>query len=225
MTEKYAPELHPLYFAVKWNQAWREAFDHTETPAVSAGFGVVQLVAYLDANLAYAAQQDELPFADFAREASRCRDHLERVLHDGEQIETGAPCMDCRVPLRRQWAAFEAADGWYCPRCRQESTEDQYHFAVKADYIKNATELNADDMAVRTEVPASTVRRWAHVRRTQRKGEKPVEHPPIIKPTGRINDRKVYAVADVEYVRDNGGEALRDTDNAPAVRRAGSVVA
>lgn len=201
MTEKYAPELHPLYFAVKWNQAWREAFDHTETPAVSAGFGVVQLVAYLDANLAYAAQQDELPFADFAREASACRNHLERVLHDGEQVETGAPCLKCKRPVEK----ITERDGrliYRCQRCREDLSEAGYTMAVRAEHIERADMLTVDDMAIRTGVLAPTIRRWANVRRIDG-----VEHLPLFRSCG-TNGRKVkiYRVAEVERVRDSGGD-------------------
>lgn len=178
---------------------------------------------YLGRNLHYLAADIEFDFGDLAVALEDCRSHLENVLHDGEQVERGAPCMKCHQTLVLVRDVGE--DRWTCTRCRQDSSEAQYRFAVKAEYIERADNLNADDMAIRTKVPASTIRRWSHVLRTQAKGEEPVEHPPIIKATGRINDRKVYAVADVEFVRDNGAERLRDTEDAPAARSSRSVVA
>lgn len=214
----YDPEsrmggMQPLWILGKYDLLVTEHLGHKRR---TGKITIPRAASYLGRNLTWLAADLEFDFVDMATDLEECRQHLERVVHDGEQVETGAPCMTCRIPLRL--VRGEREDRWTCPRCRQESTEEQYRFALRADFIENATDLNADDMAVRTEVPASTIRRWAHVRRTQRKGEKPIDHPPIIKPTGRVNERKVYAVVDVEFVRDNGGEALRDSPDAPAAR-------
>lgn len=174
-------EHHPLTFAWWWNECWREAFDHTETPAVSAGFGVVQLVTYLDANLAYAAQQDELPFADFAREASACRNHLERVLHDGEQVETGAPCMElredgeqCGTRLLRVYEGGEMPwshkdgsraraieDGWTCRRCHDWRSEKDYGLNLADEHLNRAQWLTAEEAGIKFNISPGTVRSLA----------------------------------------------------------------
>lgn len=194
-------EHHPLTFAWWWNECWREAFDHDETPAVSDDYGVRELVGYLDRNLTYAAEQPHLPFEDFARDAAACRRHLEQVLHDGEQIETGAPCMTCR----RRLARITEKDGcvvYRCEHCRTDLSEDRYKLAVKDEHIKRAEMLTADDMATRTRVSASTIRRWANLRRIDG-----IEYEPLIRSCGRNGQsRKVYRVVDVERIRDNGGD-------------------
>jgi hypothetical protein len=76
--------------------------------------------------------------------------HLERVLHDGEQVDEGVPCLKCHRPLTRVWAYGGGEDGWECKHCRERSTEAQYRFAVKADYIAAAEWLTDVDMTVRT---------------------------------------------------------------------------
>lgn len=183
-------EHHPLTFAWWWNECWREAFDHDETPAVSRWIeergqlvyvDAVYLVAYLDRNLAYAAEQVDLAFEDFARDAAACRRHLERVLHDGDQVETGAPCMTCRVPL--QLVRTKSEDRWTCPRCHQESSDAQYRFAVQHLHRENAAWLTDREMELRTGVRAGTVREWARREVVGRR---------------RDSGRTVYAVADVE---------------------------
>jgi hypothetical protein len=113
--------------------AYREAFDHDEP------LGRVDLgdeLGYLGRNLTYMGGFEWVPFEDFAADLRRCVAHLEAVLHDGEQVDRGVGCMTCRQPLTRVWGDGTRKDGWECKRCREFSTEDQYRFAVKADYIK-----------------------------------------------------------------------------------------
>lgn len=196
-------ELHPLLVLGTWMEAYIEAFDHSDPARIT----VVSAASYLDRNLVYMSTFADVPFEDFARNLRQCRTHMERVLHDGEQVETGAPCMTCRVPLRL--VRTEGEDHWSCPKCRQESNDDQYRFAIKADFIENSPELNADDMAVRVGISSSTIRKWANVMRVQVKGEEAEELPAILKPSGRVGGRKVYRVEDVEEIIDNGGDGRR----------------
>lgn len=214
-------ELHPLIVLGTWAEAYIEAFDHDEPARIT----VDGAASYLDRNLSYASAEDDIAFEDFARDLRSCRVHIERVLHDGEQIEQGAPCLNCET-VRLELVRTDGEDRWRCPRCRLSSNDAQYRFAVKQAFIQRSPELNADDMAIRTGVPASTIRRWTHTKRDQAEGKDPVEHPPIVAASGRVSDRKVYLVADVEFVRDNGGERLRDSWLAPAclpTQRGGSV--
>jgi hypothetical protein len=148
-------ELHPLLVLGTWAEAYVEAFDHDEPGRIT----VDGAASYLDRNLAYAGAEPDVPFEDFARDLRSCRVHIERVLHDGEQRETGAPCMTCRVPL--ELVRGEREDRWRCPRCKQESTDAQYRFAVMALYRENAEWLSAGEMAIRTGVKAGTVHVWA----------------------------------------------------------------
>jgi hypothetical protein len=120
-----------------------------------------ELVDYLDRRLGRIAHDVGQDFGQFRREVSRCKAHLEAVLHDGEQVDTGAPCMTCNVPLQRVWGVDSERDGWRCPKCKQTSTEDQYRFAVKHLHREEATELTDHDMEIRTGVRAGTVRVWA----------------------------------------------------------------
>ncbi|MCL2611960.1 MAG: hypothetical protein FWD95_01870 [Nocardioidaceae bacterium] len=202
-------ERHPLLVLGGWWQAYAEALDHTEPGRIT----VSDAREYLDRHLYAVAQLPDVPFADLARDLAGCRRHLERVLHDGEQVETGAPCMTCRVPLRLvrggqrparrsesglsrtrgshpgsyanvipNGAQNGADDFWYCPRCRETSTEDQYRFAVAHLHRESAEWLTAQEMEIRTGVKLGTVRVWA-TRGLVRKR--------------RDSERTVFAVADV----------------------------
>lgn len=196
-------ELHPEWVLGRFDLLVTEHLGHTRTTRVT----VASAADYLGRNLHYLAADLEFDFPDMASDLADCRAHLDRVLHDGEQVETGAPCMTCRVPLRL--VRGERDDRWSCPRCRQESSEDQYRFALKQDFIENADELNVDDMAVRVGLASSTLRRWAGSLRVQRAGEKPADLPPILEPAGVVAGRKVYAVADVLAIKDGGGDTRR----------------
>lgn len=202
-------ELHPLLVCGTWMEAYIEAFEHPE-PAGRITIGAA--TSYLDRNLSYASTFADVPFEDFARNLRQCQTHMERVLHDGEQVETGAPCMKCEgdeVVVRLELVRGEREDRWQCPRCKRQSNEAQYELAVRQTFIERSPELNADDMAIRIEVASSTIRRWSHVLRTQAAGEDPVEHPPILNSVGVVNGRKVYLVADAEAIRDSGGDQRR----------------
>ena len=92
-------------------------------------------------------------------------------------------------------------DGWACPACAAEFSPRDYERAARARWILLADELPLREMADRTGVAYSTLRRWASTTKTQRRGEKPVTHPPKIRPAYTGGDgRKVYRVAEVEEV-------------------------
>lgn len=204
-------EHHPLLVLGTWMEAYVEAFDHDEPERIT----VAGSASYLDRNLSYAATEPDIPFEDFARDLRVCQAHIERVLHDGPQIEQGAPCLSCE-DVRLELVRSSGEDCWRCPRCHQSSNDAQYRFAVRAAFIAKSPELNVDDMAIRTGIGTSTIRRWTHVKRDQKDGEDVIELPAIIKSVGRVNDRKVYLVADVEFVAKNGAERLRGTWLAPS---------
>lgn len=185
-------ELHPLTVLGTWEMVWRDFLEHESDAKVT----VEESAAYLDRNLAYMAGQDDVPFDDFARDVRRCRGHLEDVLHDGEQRDTGAPCMTCGVALERTWGKDDKGDGWACPRCRQTSTEEQYRFAVMHLHRAEAEWLTDRDMEIRTGVKAGTVRSWARDRQDG-------TAPDVRK--RRDSGRTLYAVADVLVTaRDKG---------------------
>lgn len=183
-------ELHPLFVLGTWDMCWRAELEHDETEVVTLDAAT----NYLDLQMTYMAGYEHSPFEDFARDLRRCRAHLEAVLHDGEQREDGAPCMQCAAALRKCWAGREMpwstrerpelahADGWACPRCRRWHTEDQYRFAVAHLHREEADWLTDRDMELRTGVKAGTVRVWANRGEVQRR---------------RDSARTVYLVADV----------------------------
>lgn len=196
-------EQHPLWVLGWFDMIVTEHQGHSRTQRIT----VTSAANYLDRNLHFLAADIEFDFPDMANTIADCRTHLEQVLRDGEQRETGAPCMTCRIPL--ELVRGEHEDRWRCPRCKEQSTEDQYRFALRLDFIENAAALNVDDMAVRIGVASSTIRKWANVVRTQEPGEEPVEHPALLAQSGIVNGRKVYLVADAELIRDNGGDQRR----------------
>lgn len=149
-------DSHPLLVLGTWDMIWRDALDHDEP---TERLTVVTAAAYLDVQLTYMADFPHVPFEDFVRDLRACVSHLEGVLHDGEQVETGAPCMTCRVPLRL--VRGESADHWVCPRCHQQSTEAQYRYAVMHLHRQEAEWLTDREMELRTGVKAGTVREWA----------------------------------------------------------------
>lgn len=171
-------ELHPLFVLGGWEMVWRDALeqDDAERPTFA------QVVDYLDRTMAIMGGHEFVPFEDFARDLRACAGRLEAVLHDGEQVDRGAPCMACGTTLVRTWGKDAAHDGWKCPRCRQTSTEDQYRFAVAHLHREEATHLTDRDMEIRTGVKAGTVRSWARKGLVDRR---------------RDAGRTVYAVDDV----------------------------
>lgn len=148
-------ELHPLLVLGTWQAAYLEAFDHPEPETRVTISGAA---SYLERNLSYASVFEDVPFEDFARDLRQCRAHMERVLHDGEQVETGAPCMTCRVPLRLI-RTDGPEDRWQCPRCREESTDAQYRFAVQHLHREHADWLTASEVEVLCGIRPATLRK------------------------------------------------------------------
>lgn len=188
-------ELHPLLVLGTWMEAYLEAFDHGDPSRIT----VASAASYLDRNLVYASTFADVPFEDFAKNLRDCRTHMERVLHDGEQVETGAPCMTCQRPLRRVFAGdelpWEHRDGskpranedvWACGRCREWRGEKDYRLNVADLHRDNAEWLTDREMELRTGIKAATVRSWG-------REDGPVQRR-------RDSGRTVYAVVDVERV-------------------------
>jgi hypothetical protein len=173
-------ELHPLFVLGSWDAVWRDALEHDEP---TERLTITTAVDYLDRTMGYMSGYEHVPFEDYAKDLRQCRTHMESVLHDGEQVDRGAPCMTCSVPLERVWGDDKRADGWKCPRCHQTSTEDQYRFAVAHLHREEATHLTDRDIEIRTGVKAGTVRVWANRGDVERK---------------RDAGRTLYAVADVQ---------------------------
>lgn len=170
-------EQHPLFVLGTWDMTWRDALEHDEP---TERLTIATATDYLDRQMTYMAGYEHAPFEDFARDLRRCRSHIESVLHDGEQRDTGAPCLTCDVPQVREWGKLAAADGWRCPKCKTFSDEAQYRLAVKAEHMAQAEWLTAADCAewlieeadamddVQA-VTAGTIRSWATKNRVRKR--------------------------------------------------------
>lgn len=197
-------ERHPLLVLGTWQQAYAEAFEHVDPSRIT----VSGAASYLDRNLTYAGAEEDVEFNQFAREVSACRTYMERVLHDGEQIETGAPCMTCSKPLLRVYSGAELPwthrdhshplapdDGWACRSCREWRSEQDYRLNVADLHRDNAEWLTDQEMQVRTGIRAGTVREWARSR----------DDRDALVSKRRDSGRVVYLVADVERVAGEKG--------------------
>lgn len=183
-------ERHPNVVLLGWQMVYRDALEHSEP----ADAELATAIGYLDMNLGYMAGYADVPFEDFAKDIRGCAGHLEAVLHDGEQIDRGAPCMTCRHELRRIWKGDRLPwssdehpekareDGWVCTRCRRWHNDQQYRLAVAQLHNAAAEWLTDRDMEQRTGVKAGTVRVWALRGEVARR---------------RDSGRTLYAVAEV----------------------------
>lgn len=192
-------EAHPLWVLGTWDLLVSEHYDHdARTERVT----IPDAAGYLARNLTSLAQDGDFPFPELAKELRTCRGHLEDVTAEGERVDKGAPCLTCGRLLERQINETTGRAWYRCARCNDDLTDSEYLMAQKDERLWTAHLLTADDMATRTDVPASTIRRWANVRRIN--GE---DHPPLFRSVGRNGQgRKVYRVVDVEAVRDTGGD-------------------
>lgn len=182
-------ELHPLFVLGTYDMLWRDALEHDE-PA--GRLTIESAVDYLDRQLTYMAGYEHVPFEDFARDLRKCRTHIEAVLHDGEQVDKGAPCMTCRIPLERTWGADDKADGWRCPRCKEVSNSAQYVLAVRADYEdqrEHVAYLPLVDCIAVTGASRGSITGWASKGRVRRRRE---------------FERSVYCVQDVRDALEPG---------------------
>lgn len=198
----------PLLTLATWEDCYRDHLGHA--PGEQAT--VTSAADYLSRQLTAIAQDAEVPFDDLARDLRQCRGRLEDVLHDGEQIERGAPCPACReadetakplLQVRNERDVTGASDRWVCTRNRQHWwTEAHYRLRVADDYRANADKLTAKDIAAEYEIPHGTIRRWAS-KTTRRIDGETVEIPPKLKPVGRSEDgRRLYRVEDVLALKD-----------------------
>lgn len=195
--------LHPMFTVGNWDMLVRDALEHDE---VDGPWTLATGIDYLDRQLTYLASYPHLEFGDLAKDLRECVEHLERVLHDGEQVEKGAPCLICKRKVTRK-TLDDGEVEFYCDRCQRVLPEKEYRDSVTAVHRAHADRLNLSDLAERIKVPWGTLRRWASARTTQRRGEEPVEHPPLLRSCGRDGGgRKVYRVSEALAIRDGGGD-------------------
>lgn len=175
-----------------WEDDWREVRSG-ETALELAS--VDAAVKYLDANLDWAAQQHPA-FDSFAEEIREHRAHLEDVLHDGERIDTGAPCKVCGRPLERNYGAQAKDDSWWCDRCKVLIRPDEYAENVARESRQYAKWLPAAEMAEEHRIPRGTLSSWASDGKVRKRRDTNL---------GRV----VYNVEDAVTRRDQ--LAMRDT--------------
>lgn len=195
-------EPHPTWVVGTWEMKIRDHLDQPgqDSPTLTEARG------YIYQHLTRLAHDTDFPFEALGDDLKHCREHLESVLHDGEQIEKGAPCNRCKRPVLRT-TSDSGQVTYRCDHCHRDLSEHEYRLAVRADHIAAADRLNVTDMAERTGIEESTLRRWVSRRTTQRVGEDPVTHPPLLRSCGVDGkNRKVYRVSEVERVRDTGGD-------------------
>lgn len=149
-------ERHPLYVLGSWDAMVRDVLEHEEPESVVT---IGEAARYIDMQLTYLAGFADLPFEDMARDLRACVGHLEAVLHDGIQRDTGAPCMDCRIPLVREWGLLVAADGWRCPRCKEFRSDEDYRLNVAQVHAEKAEWLTAGEVEVLTGIKPAALRK------------------------------------------------------------------
>lgn len=204
---------HPYAVLGRWDIALRESYG----PMTDLFVTVTSAANYLTRLLA-----GEFPhtreFEEFSREVVTCRVHLEQVVHDSREPESGAPCPTCaaekgddekaKVPkLQRRYAPHPAEDckrcdvkapiaerrshddTWHCPdNGAHWWTHADYEARVDGDYVTHATKLTMTDLPERTGVNASTLRRWAARKFLRLDGNDPVYDEPRLKSCGWTSD-------------------------------------
>jgi hypothetical protein len=139
-----------------WEDDWRSMKGTpTEEPAT-----VPDAVAYFDGHLSDMAQRHDA-FDDFSTEIRQHRAHLEDVLHDGERIETGAPCKVCGRPLERNYGLQAKDDSWWCGRCKDVISPEDYTEHVARDSRRFATWLPTVEMKLEYRINRGTLQGWA----------------------------------------------------------------
>lgn len=175
-------EAHPLWVLGTWEQLYREHFDQPSD--------LVQTIEragdYLDRQMHRMAETEDVPFEDFARDVRDCRSHLEDILRDGEQVETGAPCPKCGRVLVKTYGKTSAFDRWDCPSrtCDAWFLDVEYRRWVTDDYRANSDKLTAPDIEAQHGVKATSVRAWASKGQVRKRGKDD-------------SGRQLYDVADV----------------------------
>jgi hypothetical protein len=201
-----ADHHHPRWVLAIWDRNVRTHYGHG--PRVTAPT-ITSMAAYIDGNLTDLAASETFRFDLMADALSACQSHLESVLHDGEQIESGAPCMTCHRPIRKDTTDPDNPT-YRCTTCRRDLNANEYRLAVQAAHLKHADRLNVTDLADRLDIKPSTLRSWASVVRIQPPGKEAVELGPLLRDCGRDSaGRKVYRVAEALRIKRAGGDTRR----------------
>lgn len=161
-----------------WSEAWRRERE-AEWGEREMRHSVHTEAMFLRTSLEW-AWSNELHFDDFAADMARARRKLEDILHAGERVERGAPCMydECDgVRLVRKLVPDRGPEGekvwrlsdWHCPSCKRSWDEDSYarmitaaHELTKFEDIDGERWCSIDYAARQTRRPESTLRSWLH---------------------------------------------------------------
>ena len=200
--------LHPATVLQAWDLAWRRALDHDTEPLAGPRDGRTNLSptigatsTYLLTQLTYMAQRPEGELEALITDLRACRAWLQAILDTGDgPVVKGEKCPACR----HRHLERRDDDHWTCPNpvCAQVWTDTEYFTRVSSEYVTNATALPIADLAVRVDVPASTLRNWATAYWRTTKGVKTRVSARLV-PTGRdYFGRNVYDVTATETVRD-----------------------
>lgn len=201
----------PLLFLAGWSDIVRQARNQpTDLKAT-----IAREVDYLRGSIDWMFSTDEygemvfLEVDDFASGLHGVVRAMENVLHEGERVDRGAPCLQCATPLVKHWEgddedpATEDDDWWSCPNrdCDVQRVEgDELNLAVKATALQYAEWLTASDMQKVYRVPVGTVQGWA--------GKRDDEGRPFVRKRRDPNvQRMVYSVKDVLARRDEKASA------------------
>lgn len=167
--ESEADPVPPLLTLATWEDCYRDHLGHDPAPLAS----VEEAAGYLDLVLTRIAQAADIPFDDFARDIRQTRGRLEDVLHDGERVETGAPCPKCDRALVKSYGRTEAFDRWTCPNreCGTWYLDHEYRLRVTDDYRANSDRLNAADIAAQYGVTRGSLTGWASKGLVRKRGK------------------------------------------------------
>jgi hypothetical protein len=137
---------------------------------------------------------------NFAEQLHNVRRTLEEVLREGEQRDTGAPCLDetCEgTRLVKEWAGTKdrplpaTFDAWVCPKCKRRYTAREYVLFCKQAGRLYADRLHETDMLEVYRVQPGTLRKWVQRGHVRKRGRD-------------YSGRTLYDVADTLKQRDAG---------------------
>lgn len=164
-------DRHPLWVFGTWEMLVREHLGQPSEKRIT----IESARAYLAGHLTRLAHDLDFAFEELARDIRTCVAHLERVLHEGEQEERGAPCVICGkgALLKDYGKTSEDEIRWKCTRtnCGQWYTDHDYRTKVEATYIQHADRLTASQMHKAHRVPEGSVRSWASKDKVRKLGK------------------------------------------------------
>lgn len=164
--DAWEPPLQTLCF---WSEQWR-----TERGVVLDVRPTIESEAnFIKFNLEWVFD-NELHWADFAKDIAKALARIENMLHAGERPERGVPCMYDGARLERsleckRTKGVEVWDwsDWSCPKCHRTWTDSAYWANVNAaneaaqrEEIEGEAWVSVDYAARELKRSAKTIRTW-----------------------------------------------------------------